>query len=250
MAIYEVLKNIMEAQRLSVADVARVCDLPDSTVRGIINRKQKTVALEVAFKLSNGLNVSLERLNGLPESKTKNAPSLSDEAQRIARDFDSLDGWGKSAVRAVTDAELIRIRGSAEETAAEKKIIPLFGNSFAAGVAEPDFGNNWEEYQVPAESRADFSIHINGDSMEPYLPDGSIALGRRGKLEDGDVGAFLLDGEFLCKQFCYDYLGNIYLFSLNRKRKDADVTIWHDSGRSLMCFGKILMDKPVPLPSD
>lgn len=62
--IYLILQEIMEEKGLSIASVAQICSLPDSTVRGIINRKQKSTALEVAFKLSNGLGVSLERLNG------------------------------------------------------------------------------------------------------------------------------------------------------------------------------------------
>ena len=62
-----ILQSIMDEQGLSVAEVAHRCDLPDGTVRSIIARKQKNVALEVAFKLSAGLHVSLERLNGLPE---------------------------------------------------------------------------------------------------------------------------------------------------------------------------------------
>lgn len=67
MEIYKILQNIMDEQGLTVAQVARKAELPDSTVRGIIKRKQKTVAIEVAFKLSDGLGVSLERLNGMPE---------------------------------------------------------------------------------------------------------------------------------------------------------------------------------------
>ena len=54
----------MDERNLKVAEVARICGLPDSTVRGIITRKQKSVALEVAFKLSDGLNISLRELNG------------------------------------------------------------------------------------------------------------------------------------------------------------------------------------------
>lgn len=60
-----ILKEIMKEKGLNVADVARLCKLSDSTVRGIITRNQKSTALEVAFKLSKGLNVSLERLNGM-----------------------------------------------------------------------------------------------------------------------------------------------------------------------------------------
>lgn len=64
MYFYEILQNIMDEQSLSIPDVARLTGLADSTIRSIINRKTKTVALEVAFKISKGLNVSLERLNG------------------------------------------------------------------------------------------------------------------------------------------------------------------------------------------
>ncbi len=75
MEFYKILLEIMEEQSLKIADVARLCKLTDSTVRSIITRKNKTVALEVAFKLSKGLNVSLERLNG--ETQQSTAKSIS-----------------------------------------------------------------------------------------------------------------------------------------------------------------------------
>lgn len=62
--IYEILQNIMDNKKITVAETAKMCNLPDSTVRAIITRKQKSVALEVAFKLSQGLDVPLEVLNG------------------------------------------------------------------------------------------------------------------------------------------------------------------------------------------
>lgn len=64
MYFYEVLQDIMNEKSLSIPDVARLTGLADSTIRSILTRKTKTVALEVAFKMSKGLNVSLERLNG------------------------------------------------------------------------------------------------------------------------------------------------------------------------------------------
>lgn len=72
-SIHLVLEEILREKDISIAEAARVCDLPDSTVRGIITRKQKSVALEVAFKLSAGLGVSLEYLNGMDEKSP--APS-------------------------------------------------------------------------------------------------------------------------------------------------------------------------------
>lgn len=67
MEFYEILQGILDERGLNVSEAARMCGLPDGTVRSIFVRKQKNVALEVAFKLSAGLGVSLERLNGLPE---------------------------------------------------------------------------------------------------------------------------------------------------------------------------------------
>ena len=68
--ICEILQSIMDEKQLTVAETSKLCGLPDSTVRGIITRKQKSVALEVAFKLSRGLNVSLEELNGETKKST------------------------------------------------------------------------------------------------------------------------------------------------------------------------------------
>ena len=53
-----------------------------------------------------------------------------------------------------------------------------------------------------------------------------------------------------CKQYCEDTEGNIYLFSLNRARKDADSVISASSGITVFCFGRVLMPRRVPLPRD
>ena len=53
----------------------------------------------------------------------------------------------------------------------------------------------------------------------------------------------------LCKQYVRDRLGMVYLFSLNRKRADADVFLPRDSGRSMVCFGRVLLPARPPAPS-
>ena len=182
----------------------------------------------------------------------KKAPSVSDEAMKIAKDYDVLDLWGKRTVRAVTDMELARVNEPDSVTELHpEKVIPLLGNSYAAGDGEPDFGNFWEDYAVPADSPADFAIRISGDSMEPWIPDGSIQLCTRIAPRDGDVGAFLIDGEYLCKQVCMDVAGTLHLFSLNRARRDKDRHIPRDEiERQVMCFGTVIMKRRVPLPID
>lgn len=77
--IYEILQSIMDERGLTIAETARLCNLPDSTVRGIITRKQKSIALEVAFKLSKGLGISLEYLNG----DNKKSPVREHEAEPV-----------------------------------------------------------------------------------------------------------------------------------------------------------------------
>lgn len=195
----------------------------------------------------NPVNVVIQDFSGQKEK----APSLSDEAMNVAHDYSNLDKHGRYITRAVIDAEKQRIQN---ETVPEEKpavkVIPLFDNPAAAGTGAPSFGDDYTNYEVPADSPADFAFKVQGDSMEPYLKDGSVALAQRKRLDDGEVGVFVLDGEMFCKQFCMDHMGNVYLFSLNRRRKDADQTIWHDSGRGLYYVGKVLMDKRIPLPND
>ena len=64
MYFFEILENIMRDRNLKISDISKMTDIPDSTLRSIINRKNKTVALDVAFKISKGLNIPIEELNG------------------------------------------------------------------------------------------------------------------------------------------------------------------------------------------
>ena len=196
-------------------------------------------------------------INSLEESfpnptNTKKAPSISDEAKDIAKRYDELDKWGKTTVKAVINIEHERV---STETAPEPqisttKIIPLYLSPAAAGYTSPILGEDYEDYEVPASADADYAVRIDGDSMEPYIKDKSVVLVKKAvDLKDGDVGIFSVDNDMYCKQYCQDHIGNVYLFSLNRKRKDADITIWNNSGQTLWCFGKVLMKKRVPLPT-
>lgn len=67
MEFYKILLDIMDEKGLNIPETARACGLPDGTIRSVIVRHSKSVSLEVAFKLSKGLGVSLERLNGKEE---------------------------------------------------------------------------------------------------------------------------------------------------------------------------------------
>lgn len=246
----EKLSELRKARGMSLDDLSRVSGVPKGTLAKITSGATRDPKLETVRQLAAALGVPVGVL--LDEVGTKqNAPAVSAEAQKLAKDYDTLDRWGRTQVRSVADNELKRLASLSGEIIEFKpatRIIPLLGSSFAAGVGEPDFGNALEDYEIPADVRADFAVRVNGDSMEPYLPNGSIALGVKGTPRDGDVAAVMVDGAFYVKQVCIDALGNLYLFSLNRARADLDLTVAASAGANVACFGTIVLDKRIPLP--
>ena len=62
----------------------------------------------------------------------------------------------------------------------------------------------------------------------------------RTPLREGDVGIFSVNGKVLCRQYDRDDSGTVYLFSLNRRRADGDVTLPAAEAGTLICFGRVL----------
>ena len=121
----------------------------------------------------------------------------------------------------------------------------------AAGYASPIEGEDYEliERGMDTPLDADFCISIQGDSMQPYIRDGSIVYVKRdAPLREFDVGVFFVDGDVFCKQWCVDYAGTLHLLSANPLRQDANIVIPRDSGRSCVCFGKVLLPTRLPAP--
>lgn len=122
----------------------------------------------------------------------------------------------------------------------------------AAGYASPIEGEDYEEIVCPADAPldADFCINIQGDSMEPYIRDGELVYVKRDTpLKEFDVGIFFVDGDVYCKQWCRDYAGTLHLLSANPRRQDANLELRGSSGRSVVCFGRVLLRHRLPKPS-
>lgn len=186
---------------------------------------------------------------------SKKAPSVSDEAMKLAQDYDNLDNWGRQAVRELADTELARMddeaRFMAESTPEEEpRVINLYLEPSAAGIATPTFGVDFEPYTLQPDDPkgASFAVRIQGDSMEPYFPDGSMVFVNHDPMADGDIGIFCVDGGTVCKQYHRDPMGMVYLFSLNRKRDDADICIPTSSNHSLICQGRVITKRRFPIP--
>ena len=225
------LKEILQEQGISISELARRLNVSAQTLYSMVKRDNQKVDFDMMMHICKLLNVPVERLcedNALPKM-----PDLR-EWQFIGK-YRRLSESGRELVDMVIDHELSRREEKPSEQEVESRIIPLYLTPAAAGYASPALGDDYEDYAVEKGSAADFAVRIAGDSMEPYI-------------HDGDVGLFFVDGDMKCKQYCQDYSGNVYLFSANRDRSDADVTVPASSGITLMCFGKVLLDKSIPLP--
>ena len=187
----------------------------------------------------------------------KVTPSISDEAAKLVKDYESLDYWGKRTVRSTMDLELERKKDEDQNRemddyiqSVSSKVIPLFLIPSAASYASPLYGEDYEDYTLTDDDppSASFAIRVQGDSMEPYIHDGSIAFCNRDPLADGDIGVFCVDGESYIKQYHHDALGITYLFSLNRKRADMDIVLPSSTGRSVACLGRVITNRKYPVP--
>lgn len=182
--------------------------------------------------------------------------SLSNEAVQIAKDYSDLDSWGRTAVRELVSTEKQRCEDEArfmedsQLVTFEPKVINRYLEPSAAGIAAPVEGKDFEPYELGPDDPqgAAYAIRVQGDSMEPDFPDGSTVFVNHDAIVNGDIGVFCVDGGTVIKQYYRDPFGMTYLFSLNRKRADADVPIYPSSGQTVICQGRVITPKRYPLP--
>jgi phage repressor protein C with HTH and peptisase S24 domain len=92
------------------------------------------------------------------------------------------------------------------------------------------------ENEVPP--RADFGVRISGDSMEPTIPNNSIAwIEATPQIENGQIGIFVLNNEAFCKELSIDQENKTaYLISHNGKYKTIEIKL-QDNCRTI---GRVL----------
>lgn len=254
MTLGDRVRTYRKAKGLTQEALAKAIGVSKTTITGYeLGYREPDV--EKIKLLSDALGVTGDDLLNTGFSKTKKAPSVSDEAMRMARDYDKLDNWGRQAVRDLTDTELARMEDEARFMNGamledEPKVINLYAEPAAAGIAVPTIGVDFEPYTLKPDDPqgAAFAVRLQGDSMEPYFPDGSIVFVNHDAMVNGDIGIFCVDSGTVCKQYYRDPLGMVYLFSLNRKRSDADVILGPSSNRTLICQGRVITKRRFPIP--
>ena len=245
------LMHQLEAHGERQVDLVRLLKVSKSTVSAYCSGTQiprmdklELIARHFGITLAELLE---ERKEGAETNITPLFPQQN-EASEIESTFNSLNAAGQ--------AELLRYgrelaRHDKFKAAGKLEYIRRYIVPAAAGYASPIEGEDYEliERSANAPAEADFCISIQGDSMEPYIPDGSLVYVKRDlALAEFDTGIFFVDGDVFCKQWCVDYQGTLHLLSANPNRQDANITISRDSSRSCICFGKVLLPAKLPQP--
>lgn len=234
--------------KLSRADLAERLGVSSSAVSNYENGvsfPKEDVMLRLFDSLETEPNILFQ------DSYRGGGQVMSGPEQALLRQYRGLSPMGRESVRSVVEA-LCSYRDELEVAQPEQReprVIPLYRTPAAAGYASPVFGEDFDYISVTDEvpQAAEFAVRISGDSMVPFIADGSVVYVNRDPLRAGDVGIFCVDGDMFCKQYYKDPAGIVYLFSLNRRRADADVILTPSGSRSLVCFGRVIMHA-LPLP--
>ena len=254
MELGELITRYRKDAGMTIDELSESSGVPKGTLNKIIAGTTKAPTLDTMKAIAKALGKRLADFDdGIQPKVIK--PEFSFEASQLARDYDTLDIHGKKTVRVVMDQELERMEELANladlEPENDRKVINLFDNPSAAGPALDVTGQSCQPYELKDSDPqgASYAVRVQGDSMEPYFPDGSIAFVNHDQMRDGDIGIFCVDGATVIKQWHYDpVLGLTYLFSLNRKRADADVVITRNSGRSCVWQGRVITRQRFRLP--
>lgn len=254
--MYKNLKALRDMQNMNQKEFAASLGISYTTYNGYETGARDPKS-DFWIAVAEKYGVTIDWLMGyVPTTDGKKAPSLSSEAVQIAKDYSDLDSWGKSAVRDLVRTEKQRCEDEArfmEDTQLvtfEPKVINRYLEPSAAGIAAPVEGKDFEPYELRPDDPqgAAYAIRVQGDSMEPDFPDGSTVFVNHDAIVNGDIGVFCVDGGTVIKQYYRDPFGMTYLFSLNRKRADADVPIYPSSGQTVICQGRVITPKRYPLP--
>lgn len=117
---------------LTIDELASMSGVPKGTINKIIAGTTKSPTLETVRSLADALGKTLDDFEDSPRGK-REALSVSEEAQELAKDYDGLDDHGKRLVRLIVDEEKARCKEAAEKAAFLKMAEDLYDSE-----KEPD----------------------------------------------------------------------------------------------------------------
>lgn len=228
----EKINEYKKAKGFTNKKISELTGISISSLDKITSGENSNPKLETIKLICNVLGCSI---NDLVESN--NVQSIFNELeQRMVQKYRTLDAYGKQAIDGLLELEYTRCTSESEREEIPTIAIQHSLHKVSAGHGfDLNDENDWEEIEVPdtpEARRADFSLTISGDSMEPIYSDGDIVLVKSQPTVDiGETGIFVVNGSGYIKQN-----GGDRLISLNPDYND----IFFSEGDTVSCAGKVI----------
>lgn len=211
MNISQNIQNIINTQKRTQKELAKHLGIATSTINNWI-KLNRSIPAEYVIPICEFLNISPYYL--LTGKEKEQSMIFDDNMQRLIECYENLPDRERQRLigRAEMLVDLCEERG---ETNNIPKIIMTTMNiadvAAGAGVSTPfTIDDAFSPKEVPSNvvpSGADCGVPINGDSMEPNYPNGSIAWVKiTQEIEPSDVVIAILNGEPYCKIYQPDGL--------------------------------------------
>ena len=236
MSFAERVTALKNERGMTSEQLSRESGVPLGTLNKILAGITDEPKLSVALAIAHAFGCPIGRLL---DGEEHISDSLDENERRVVGKYRRLDQNGRELVETVMDKHLSQY-GEAEEAAecAEEirmVSLPLFMLPVSAGMGvqlDDYYCENIEVRATKASLGADYALRVYGNSMEPKFTEGDILLVRRqDRVDIGDLGIFIADGEGYFKR----YIGE-YLRSLNPAYQD----IWIENFAEFRCCGKVI----------
>ena len=238
MSFGEQLKCRRKELGLSRSELAKQLGVSQSAV-GNYETGVSAPKEEILLRIFDALHVEPNYLyRGSFESAGGDA---SPEERTLVEKYRALSPAGRQTIHTLLDA-LCRMQGEPARTS------PLYRSPAAAGAAAPVPGLDYELLTVTGDvpPAAELAVRMEGDSMAPYIPSGSVIYIHHAPLANGDVGLFCIGGAMLVRQYTRGEGGAVRLLPLNRTAGEV-LTFPTGSVSGPTCFGRALL-RTLPLP--
>lgn len=218
----------------------------------------KNPSMAAIISIARVFNVTTDYLLGVHIEVETDSLVLNKHEAALLSNYRTLDRYGKKLVETLCLLEKSRVEDSATSKSTiipfkstPSRYIPKYITPAAAGESVPLDGEDFEmiliDESIPLD--ADFAVRIQGDSMYPYIKDGdTVYVKKNCELSIGDVGLFCVDGAMYCKQYFIDNEHNLILVSANPRLSHTNIFVSKDSGSSVQCYGRVLLDSKIELP--
>lgn len=233
----KILKYFTE-NNIQPATIAKATGIDKSTFSKWKSKPTSKIDFETVYKIVSYLNISIDYL--LTGEKTNSSSELSEDEQSLLVVFNKLPERQKIMVLERANTLLDIYNKQNIKSKATSKIITKTINiaevAAGAGVSTPfTIDNAFSPKEFPSTvvpKGVDCGVPINGDSMEPDYPNGSIVWVKiTQNINYGDVVIATLNGEPYCKIYQPDGL-----YSINEKYPPILVNEYDN----FSMFGKVI----------